>query len=447
MPQIIPGAESSSSLVQLNCDTSIPNSELTVFAAAFRFIHRGPVAWEDSVGVKIANSELNHNAGMGLTTSGVSNSLYLNIRLRSAKKNAYSHMEQITAGAVNNFAIRADFINQVVHFIVNGVTIDPPTPMEEDDTWSSASLQPFIRSQVGLEKDTEWHELAFWTNAGDSAPENVDSHIPTLSQLEALTAGGLFEDVPTPMKSWIKPVGTDGAYAGSVPDLALTGAVWSQTTGDTEGPFAPYFVGPPAEVDVDAEATARTLNIEGTTSVSGGTVYVIVDTVANMPTPPDPEDVAGGFLADGVTAALDSTSQAMTGTTNLSVAFEPLPANTNLAYALVHDKDGEGDYSEVTYGTISTKRPVVVPAGEDPKWYKADGTERVNETGVVLTLLGTEYSESGLTTDANAEGEVDLTAYINGGGDLDVGDAVDFDLTFSDGEVLAARGLTITEGV
>lgn len=444
MPQIIPGAESSSSLAQLSCDTSIPNSGLTVFAAAFRFIHRGPVVWGDSTGVKIVNSELNHNAGMGLTTSGVSNSLYMNIRLRTAKKNAYSHMEQITADAVNNFAIRADFINQVVHFIVNGVAIDPPTPMEEDDTWSSTFLQPFIRSQAGLEKDTEWHELAFWTNAGDGAPENVDSHVPTLAQLEAITAGGLFEDAPPPKKSWIKPIGTDGAYAGSVPDLALTGAVWSQTSGDTEGPFAPYFVGPPPEIEVELETSARTVGIEGNTSVTGGTVYVVLDTAVNMSVPPAGEDIVSGLLGDSITEAAFSGSAVMS-TTDLSFSFSGVPANSLIAYAIVHDKDNNGDFSEVTYGTVATKKPVIGPG--EYTWVDPQGNTMSNESGMTFSVLGTSYNGTDVTLDAGGKGVVDLTGYLNSGGTEDIGDTISVIVQRSNGtDELVARNITIVEG-
>lgn len=443
MPLMIPGAESAESLVRFDCSSDLASGSATVIAGVFNLIPRGN--WPNSGSVRLAGSNDSPNNGAKVETTGVGGGtrIFLSVRFTTGAHRATELPAAVDS--LTGLAFHADMANNTLTFLRNG-EIDSTVALEEGSSWFGGILQPFVQSTSAPGKDTEWYEIAFWHNGNDPAPENVGLYVPTVEDLQDLTANlGIIGTVVEP-KSYIAPAGTDGVIATSFPDLAPGGRTWTQTSGATSGDFAPYFVGPPTEVDVDVDATARTLNIEGTTSASGGTVYVIVDTAANMPTPPNPEDVVGGFLADGVTAALDFASQAMTGITNFSVALKPLPANASLAYALVHDKDDAGDYTAVIYGTISTKRPVIVPATTDKRLLDA-GEPVISETGMTMWVLGTEYSQAGYATDSAGLFELDLTEYLNTTGTEDIGDTVDIVLTLADGERgIVAMGQTITEG-
>lgn len=251
-----------------------------------------------------------------------------------------------------------------------------------------------------------------------------------------------------PVRGWI-PSGNDGVWVDQLAptwgDLPLT---LFQGAGESD-PDRAYFVAGSTDNTLTGPSvvtTARSATFSASSSVDQGVVYIAGDLIENWLQEPSREDIAGGFLGDGVTEAAISRSVPMTGEVGFSEEFTELMSDSEYTFYAVQDFDGDGDYSNVVDVTAETKRPIVSPAGEDKAHYDSGGSARVSEAGITLRTFD-GYEEEGLETDAGAELTIDLTTYNNdGGGEVEIGDNVDLVLVYPDGEGLFIGGATVAEG-
>lgn len=334
--------------------------------------------------------------------------------------------------------------NGVQQFTVNGVVHATTISMASSVTLRGASnMIPWIQGINLNDFDYEISDFAFWVS-------NTESDIPTIEEIQGYQAGQPMLTASAATKIHLKAVGTSGASVGQFTDQFGTNHA-THVAGDLDDssenrPIYVLLDDPASDFTVAAETTARTITLTGSVSAAGGTVYAVVDTAGNLPSAPDASDIVGGFLGNGTTAALASGSVDMTGITSFELVLSALPANTEMAHALIYDADNAGDYSTIAYGTISTKRPIVVPSGAEKRLVDKYDDPVLSESGMTMWVLGTAYSQAGYSTDASGFFELDLTNYMNTVGSEDIGDEVDIVLTLSDGRGVVSLAQTITEG-
>jgi hypothetical protein len=255
-------------------------------------------------------------------------------------------------------------------------------------------------------------------------------------------------ELSSPPEWGIKPTGETGAHAEVIADLYGENDM-AQKAGPTP-PTAGYpaFSGGSGDdvlTNVVATSTARKITVSGVTSVSDGTIYIIVDKPDNYGGAPDYTDIKNGLLDDSDTSAAFRRSVSMLGETGFSEEFVVGEAAEAYRVWLYHDTNDEGANSNKVSVSVSTKRPVIKPAGASI-WYGLDRNPLVSEEGMSWKVVGTSYTASGFSTDTNARGEIDLTDYVNGGATKDIGDTIDVIIERTNGEALAALAKTIVDG-
>lgn len=246
----------------------------------------------------------------------------------------------------------------------------------------------------------------------------------------------------------VEPLGEPGSHASVIEDIYGSNDM-TQIAGPTPPTSGfPYFAGEAGEdilTDVVATSTARTITVSGQSSVSDGTVYIIVDKSSNYSGVPEFAEIKAGLLDDGETSAAFRRSVSMLEQGSFSETFVVGEADSDYTAWIYQDTDDDGANSNKASASISTKRPVIKPAGSSI-WYGLDRSPLVSENGMVWKVVGSNYTKTGFSTDTNARGEIDLTEYVNGGATKDIGDTIDVIITRSNGETLAALGKTIVDG-
>lgn len=247
----------------------------------------------------------------------------------------------------------------------------------------------------------------------------------------------------------IKPAGANGAHAATIED------VWgSNDMTQLAGPVPPAegfpsFSGEASEdvlTNINVTSTARTITVSGDSSVADGTIHIIVDKASNYGGEPSYPNIKDGMLDGGTTAAAFKRSKSMLEANSFSETFIVGEADADYTVWLYQDTDDEGANSNKVNASVKTARPVIKPAGS-AIWRGAELSPLVSETGMTWKVLGTAYTGSGLSTDTNARGEIDLTGYVNGGATKDIGDTIDVSVKRADGETLLIEGATIVGGL
>lgn len=443
MSILLKGFTSTESVSQTRflCSEVLASNSATVYAGVYSFTPRN--IWINTGGsIRIACSQENHNNGFGVNTSTVGSYTRTNMSTRLSTGSIGSEWVQVFTDEMVQFGFILNLTELTLTYVINGVAQEPVV-VPEGSTFLGGNMQPFIRGAAIEDKDTEWHELAYWHNADD--PLDLTSFVPSVSDLVAATSElGVIPSLVTPA-THIEPVGTNGVIASVFPDLVGT-KTWNQDNGYTEGDYAPVFIGPPADIEVISDSTARTISIEGPTPAGTGTTYIIIDTSDNMPTIPSVANIVSGLLEDGVTAAEFSDNMVMV-TNEIDFVYSTATPGKSYSYAIVQDKDGEGDYTSVAFGTISTKLPVLKPDGEN-LWYSSTNELIVSENDITANILTESgwFQITGVSVNESSEGQVDVTPYIVSGADVDIGDTVQVYLARSNGETLGVFVATIKEG-
>lgn len=451
MSLYIPGTTNVEDLVRFDWDLADPviagGSKPTVEVGMWRFIPRNIVTSAGDTTHRLAGVDDASNGGLQ-TQIGTGGSSAFYMRVRTTSTNAHSSANiNATLDSEMWFAYRIDYVAGELKFFHNGAQLGDDIILEEGDSWRGDGFRPMIRGRRADSKDIEWEEIAYWNNSNDLLYANADNYVPTGADLLAYTSGADVTLWAAP-KSHVRPTGANGAFATSFADLTPGGRVFNLTTGQTSGPFAPYFISSesPILTSSSIETTAKTATVGFASSAGTGTAYIVGAVTGTFSAQPDPEDIAAGLLDDGVTAATYADSLDMTGQVTGEFIFSDLAAITGLDFYIVQDTDDAGDYSNALYISGSTKRPVIVPATTEKRLLDA-GEPVISETGMTMWILGAGYSQAGHSTDGSGLFELDLTEYLNTTGTEDIGDTVDIVLTLADGERgIVAMGQTITEG-
>ena len=273
--------------------------------------------------------------------------------------------------------------------------------------------------------------------------------VPTDTQLENHSIG---DDLSVTMPGLTVIKGTRAQGSGYASQLnCVTGSNhFAITAGDTTNANSnqPTFLGSAdALSSPSSSATARVVTLQCSSSSTGGTIYIRGDLAANLPsavTEDDIPDIVAGVLEDGTTDAAFAVSVDMTGTSSLDEEIVAGLADSALRFHVVHDTDDAGAYTNILTFDVTTKRPVVVPAGSDKRLFIA-GAVAANVSDLLFAVRGTEFSED-YATDGTGLFEIDLTNYVSGGAAVDIGDSIGIEVFKDSGENLIAVNQTITEG-
>lgn len=385
------------------------------------------------------------NSGMSVSFSpqGSATVFKTNTRLlvNGSSSTQYSGNIPVTIGEEIEVLIRADYTAGFIEHYVNNVKVFEYLKVE-GDTWAwhsfaTAAVIPRITGSTVNGKN--WEIFDFVGRIGGL----ITSGEATTFSFATDEASGL----SSPPLWGVSPSGTEGAHASSLEDL-----YGSNDMSQVNGPVSPnagfpYFTGGPAALlltDLDYTSTARKITLTGTVPVVDGTLYIVGAPALDWTEAADASDIVAGRLADGTTAAPIFRPVSIVDA-EFSEEFVTGIAAEDYIFYLIHDTDDLGAYTEVGSVVASTKIPIVAPAS-GAVWRGADGQPLASETGMSMSILGAAYTATGLITAPDGTGEVDLTGYVSSGAAVDIGDTISFDITRTNGEILAIRNATITEG-